>query len=270
MTDQIGRASGKDCHKSRSAVPAGFPAALFPSLISGRRATIIAASVTMHSLSRNLVCGVRVLPVQGGESGNHDASAAFWHARIAAALEGDRHALGEIFEKLRPYLRSRAQEQLDQQLQIKVSPSDLVQETLLEVHRGFAEFHGQSRAELVVWVQGILNHRVQTAYRRYRGTGKRDLSREVRLQENEESKQQIQFAAAQSSPSDQAIAGEDLARLEQALQELPPRYEQVIRLRNELGLSFQEVGIALGCSADAARKLWSRAVDQLAKRMNPN
>jgi RNA polymerase sigma-70 factor (ECF subfamily) len=204
------------------------------------------------------------------ESRNVEASAAHWQARIEAAQQGDREALSEIFSRLRPYLRARAQEQLDPQLQVKVSPSDVVQETLLEAHRGFAEFHGLSRAELVVWVQGILNHRIQTAYRKYRGTGKRDLSREVRLHESEESEQQIQLAAAQSSPSAQALAGEEIARLEQALQGLPPRYEQVIRLRNELGLSFQEVGIALGCSADAARKLWSRAVDQLAAKLNRN
>jgi RNA polymerase sigma-70 factor (ECF subfamily) len=209
------------------------------------------------------------LPKRGGESGNHEASAALWQARIAAAQEGDREALGEVFEKLRPYLRSRAQEQLDRQLQVKVSPSDVVQETLLEAHRGFAEFHGKSRAELVVWVQGVLNHRIQTAYRKYRGTDKRDLAREVRLQENEGSEQRIQIAADQSSPSAEVIGSEEHARLEQALQELPPRYEQVIRLRNELGLSFQEVGIALSCSADAARKLWTRAIDALSRKINP-
>jgi RNA polymerase sigma-70 factor (ECF subfamily) len=214
--------------------------------------------------------GECVLPGGSDESRNVEASAAHWQARIVAAQAGDREALGEIFSRLRPYLRCRAQEQLDQQLQVKVSPSDLVQETLLEAHRGFGEFHGSSRAELVVWVQGILNHRMQTAYRRYRGTDKRDLSREVRLHESKRSEQQIQLAAAQSSPSAQAIAGEEIARLEQAIQQLPPRYEQVIRLRNELGLSFQEVGIALNCSADAARKLWSRAVDQLAAKLNPD
>jgi RNA polymerase sigma-70 factor (ECF subfamily) len=209
-----------------------------------------------------------VLPARRGESESHEASAAYWQGRIAAAQEGDRRALGEIFEKLRPYLRSRAQEQLDPQLQVKVSPSDVVQETLLEAHRGFAEFRGQSRAELVVWVQGVLNHRIQTAYRKYRGTDKRDLSREVRLQENDESEQRIQLAANQSSPSAEVIVGEERARLEQALQELSPRHEQVIRLRNELGLTFEEVGIALNCSADAARKLWTRAIDRLSRSLN--
>jgi RNA polymerase sigma-70 factor (ECF subfamily) len=92
--------------------------------------------------------------VRGGESESHEASAAYWQGRIAAAQEGDRHAVGEIFEKLRPYLRSRAQEQLDPRLRVRVSPSDVVQETLLEAHCVFANFHGASEAELVVWVDG--------------------------------------------------------------------------------------------------------------------
>ncbi len=110
-------------------------------------------------------------------------SAVRWRDRITAAQQGDREAMGEIFQRLRAYLRARAVEQLDEQLQVKVSPSDVVQETLLEAHRGFATFRGGTQAELVVWVQGILNHRVQTAYRKYRGTSKRNIGRETGLHE---------------------------------------------------------------------------------------
>jgi RNA polymerase sigma-70 factor (subfamily 1) len=140
--------------------------------------------------------------------------------------------------------------------------------TLLEAYRGFNTFTGKNRAELLVWMQGILNHRVKTAYRRYRGTSKRDLAREVPLGAADESGQEIQLMLdSQSTPSGHAIAGEELARLEQAIKELPPRYEQVIRLRNELKLSFIEIGVALSCSDDAAQKLWTRAIDALAHKL---
>jgi RNA polymerase sigma factor (sigma-70 family) len=74
--------------------------------------------------------------------------------------------------------------------------------------------------------------------------------------------------ASQSTPSGHAMASEEQAQLEMALMQLPARYEQVIRLRNELKLSFSEVGIALGCSDDAAQKLWTRAIRALAAKMN--
>jgi RNA polymerase sigma-70 factor (ECF subfamily) len=208
------------------------------------------------------------MPIRGGESGYGDTSADQWETRIAEAQNGDREALGEIFQRLRAYLRARAHEQLDGPLQVKVSPSDVVQETLLEAHRGFATFRGDTRGELVVWVQGILNHRVQTAYRRYRGTTKRDIGRETGLHALSESKQPAEIAMIHSSPSGHAIANEEQLRLEAALRQLSVRHEQVIRLRNELKLSFAEVATALGCTEDAAQKLWSRAVKQLSRKLN--
>lgn len=212
------------------------------------------------------------VPSRSGNTFALDASAAHWEAGIVAAQQGDREALGELFRRLGAYLRARAQEQLNDRLQGKVSPSDVVQETLLEAHRGFATFHGGSRAELVMWMQGILNHRVQTAYRRYRGTSKRNIAREARFAlSNESSRQQLsQLAALSGSPSAHAVKNEESARLEEALRRLSARHEQVIRLRNELKLSFAEVAVAIGCSPNAAQKLWTRAVDQLARIMNPD
>jgi RNA polymerase sigma-70 factor (ECF subfamily) len=204
---------------------------------------------------------------QGSKSHSQGSTVAAWGALISAAQAGSRDALGAIFGQLRAYLRGRAREQLDAQLQVKVSPSDIVQETLLEAHRSFATFQGGTRAELVVWIQGILNHRVQTAYRTYRGTSKRNIGRETGLHQLDESNREIQLAAVSSSPSGRAADKEELERLEAALKDLSPRYEQVIRLRNELKLSFAEVGVALACSDDAAQKLWTRAVKLLAKKL---
>jgi RNA polymerase sigma-70 factor (ECF subfamily) len=206
------------------------------------------------------------VPDNAGETNAPETSAAGWQSCIAAAQQGDREALGEVFQRVRAYLRSRAQQQLDGLLQVKVSPSDVVQETLLEAHRNFATFRGQSRAELVLWLHGILNHRVHTAYRKFRGTDKRNISRETSLYEVCESNQEP-ILGIDASPSSFAVANEEYRRLEAAIRQLSPRQEQVIRLRNELKLSFDEVAIALSCSADAAQKLWSRAVKQLARRL---
>jgi RNA polymerase sigma-70 factor (ECF subfamily) len=222
-------------------------------------------------LFANSTAGCFKVATKGGIGGSAELSAAQWDAKVIAAQQGDREALNELFRRIRAYLRACALEQLDVKLQVKVSPSDVVQETLLEAHRGFAKFRGATRADLVVWLQGILNHRVQTAFRKYRGTSKRNIAREVPLYKQEELQQDAQRAAVtHSSPSGHAIKGEELAALEKTLNELPPRYEQVIRLRNELKLSFAEVAIALSCSDDAAQKLWTRAIDQLARKLNPD
>jgi RNA polymerase sigma-70 factor, ECF subfamily len=46
------------------------------------------------------------------------------------------------------------------------------------------------------------------------------------------------------------------------LAELSHDYRQVIRLRSWDRLSFVEIGEQLGCTADAARKLWLRAIER--------
>jgi DNA-directed RNA polymerase specialized sigma24 family protein len=75
----------------------------------------------------------------------------------------------------------------------------------------------------------------------------------VPLAATDESGQVIQLMlVSQSTPSGHAIAGEELARLEHAIYELTPRYEQVVHLRNELKLSFVEFDIAVSCSDDGA------------------
>jgi DNA-directed RNA polymerase specialized sigma24 family protein len=46
----------------------------------------------------------------------------------------------------------------------------------------------------------------------------------------------------------------------QKLGRLPPHYRRVIELRVWEGLAFEDIGRALGLSANAAEKLYARAV----------
>lgn len=193
-------------------------------------------------------------------------SATIWAAQIEAARHGDHDALNAIFDELRAYFRRQAEQRLDAQLRVKTSPSDLVQETFVRAYEGIASFQGKTRGELIAWVHGILRHRLLTAQRQFRGSSKRDLSRE---RKNSGRNVGITgcMAPSQSSPSRRAIAKEDADRLAAELQQLPERQEQVIRLRNELHLSFDEVAQVMDCTAAAAQKLWTRAVKQLALKL---
>lgn len=189
-----------------------------------------------------------------------------WQASIAAARQGDRDAVGQIFAKLRADLRASAGAYLDHQLQAKIGVSDIVQESLLKAHREFDHFQGTSRSDIVAWARAILGQQVQAAYRRYRGTSKRAVVRETQLASNIETGE-CAVAAHCSTPSSHAMAREESQLLQAALQELSPRHELVIRLRNELQLSFSEVAAALHCTTEAAQKLWSRAIKKLAKAL---
>jgi RNA polymerase sigma factor (sigma-70 family) len=76
------------------------------------------------------------------------------------------------------------------------------------------------------------------------------------------------LADSANSPSINMVASEERQRMERALRHLSPKNEQAIRLRNDLGLSFAEMGVALSCSANAAHKQWARALKELGRELH--
>jgi RNA polymerase sigma-70 factor (ECF subfamily) len=188
---------------------------------------------------------------------------------LSAARAGSREALGKLLEAARQYLHKIAQQELDQDLRAKNSPSDLVQETCVEVQRDFGNFHGDSEAELLAWLRQLLLHRVGKLRRRYRDTQKRRLGREVALGGDDSSGGPgLGLAANVLSPSGQAMEHEQDEVLQAALGRLPEDYRRVIILRYEDQLPFEEIGRLLQRSPDAARKLWARAVERLHKELD--
>jgi len=173
-------------------------------------------------------------------------------------------------EATRQYLHSIAQQELDADLRAKNSPSDIVQETFVEVQRAFRHFQGDTEAELLAWMRQLLLNRVGKLRRRYRETQKRRLAREVALAGDDSSDGPAGgLAANMISPSGQAMEHEQDQALQAALGRLPEDYRRVITLRYEEQLPFEEIGRLLQRSPDAARKLWARAVERLHEELDP-
>jgi RNA polymerase sigma-70 factor (ECF subfamily) len=187
-----------------------------------------------------------------------------WSDWLEAARWGSPEAAGKLFEGCRQYLQLIANQQVDGALAVKVAPSDLVQETLLKAHREFNQFGGQSEAALLGWLRSILLNTINDADRRYRGSDKRDLAREVPFPRAPE-----QLQAEIDSPSSIASAREQDELLLRALDQLPVERQQVIRWRNYDRLPFEEIGQRLGVSAEAARKTWARALRELQAKLEP-
>jgi RNA polymerase sigma-70 factor, ECF subfamily len=183
---------------------------------------------------------------------------------VAAARGGSRDALGRALEACRRYLLGVAEGELSPDLRSKGGASDLVQETFLEAQRDFGRFEGSSPEELRAWLRQVLLHNVGAFTRRYRATGKREIAREVGFGADS-SLLGIQQVPAGStlSPSGVAIEHERALALRRAVDRLPEEYRRVVILRFEDGLSFEEIGQITDRTADAARKVWSRAMERL-------
>jgi RNA polymerase sigma-70 factor (ECF subfamily) len=144
----------------------------------------------------------------------------------------------------------------------------LVQETFVEAQHDFGRFRGSTEAELLAWLRQVLVNRLHNLVRQYKDTAKRDIGREVALGSDDSSAEGApRLADDEPSPSSEAIACERSMALEQALQRLPQEYRQVIAWRHDERRPFDEIGKLMGKTANAARKLWVRAIERLEQEL---
>jgi RNA polymerase sigma-70 factor, ECF subfamily len=187
-------------------------------------------------------------------------------AWIEQAKNGSSAALGELLRTCQTYLFDLAHKGVSPELKCKVSASDLVQETSLDAHRDFADFRGQCLEELLAWLRRILLYNAANARRRYEATGKRQLSRELPLEVFTGVGGQLQDSAL--SPRSLLASIEEQQAVESALSRMSEDHKTVILLRSREHLSFVEIGESMDRTADAARKLWFRAVERLQHELN--
>ncbi len=194
---------------------------------------------------------------------------------LDSARRGDRNSLGELLQWYCNYLTILASTQLDRRLQRRLSPSDLVQDTLLAAQRDFPDFRGQSERELLGWLRQILINSLHRAIEVHLKAGKRDLRREVSLDEMTTSmdKSAVRFGAILAgdgtSPSSPVHARERAVALADELAKLPEHYREVIVLRNLQGLTFEEIAKQMDKSVGAVRMLWLRAIDKFKETCSP-
>jgi RNA polymerase sigma-70 factor, ECF subfamily len=187
---------------------------------------------------------------------------------LSEARAGSREALGRALDACRGQLLWLASRLVRPELRRKSGASDLVQESLLEAQRDFARFHGASEPELRAWLQRILLNNLKNLSRRFRGSLKRDVGREVSLEgDGEAGRSGGLLAAPRPSPSSEARRGEEAEALERAIDSLPPHYREVIISRYREGRSFEDIAGATGRSLAATRKLWYRGLELLAEEL---
>ena len=75
---------------------------------------------------------------------------------VARARTGEPEALNALLKMYRNYLRLLAGTQITPILCVRIDPSDLVQETLMEAGRDFAQFNGTTERQLMSWLRTIL------------------------------------------------------------------------------------------------------------------
>ena len=78
---------------------------------------------------------------------------------LGEARTGDQEALVRLLEQYRDYLDLLARAQIDRLPSLKMTPSDLVEETMLEALRDFERFGDKTEREFAILLRGILVRR---------------------------------------------------------------------------------------------------------------
>jgi RNA polymerase sigma-70 factor, ECF subfamily len=188
---------------------------------------------------------------------------------ISDARRGDKSSIGALLQQYRNYLLVLATTQIENRLQPRVSPSDVVQETMLRAHKNFAQFRGTSEAELLGWLRQILVNNLARFVEQHVLAARRDVRREVSIERLGAALEQstVQLAALLpadgKSPSMAVQQREEAVLLADRLAQLPKSYREVLVLRNLQGLPFEEVAQRIDRSVGATRMLWLRAIERL-------
>ena len=188
-------------------------------------------------------------------------SSSKFSAELQAAKSNNRDCdRAALIEQFRPYLSKLANQYLGDRYHARIGHSDIVQSAIIGALNDFSSCQATSLAEFKAWLKRILLNDIMNKVRDIT-RDKRDIRKEL------PGSQAGQLADDAKSPESQVIEGEELQRLQVAMNQLSEPQQTVIQLRNQEKLDFLEIGRRMNRSPDSARMLWNRAIQRLAKTL---
>lgn len=165
-----------------------------------------------------------------------------------------------------PWLRLLARMEIDSRFCSKFDPSDVVQQTLLHAWQRWDQFRGDQQPQRLAWLRQILARELAQLARHYGNTQRRDVAREVSLEQSlccSADRLDALVPVDSATPSSAAAGREQGLLVAGILEQLPPDYRLVIILRNLEDLPHEEVARRMNRSPGAVRMLWVRALTAL-------
>lgn len=186
---------------------------------------------------------------------------------LEAAAQGDRTAIDRLFSRHRSRLRKMIAVRMDSDLQARIDPSDVVQETFAEAGRRLAESSEPLRMPFYPWLRQLAWNRMVDASRRHVEAEQRSLRREQPLHAAlpDQSAAQLaeQLMASGTSPSGKLRRKELQRRVRSALAELPPGDREILILRYLEQVRPSEIATILGMSERVVRARHRRALERM-------
>jgi RNA polymerase sigma-70 factor, ECF subfamily len=171
-------------------------------------------------------------------------------AVVAEAVAGNRDALREVLETIRPIVVRYCRARVGTAERSGLSADDVAQEVCLAAMTALPRYKDQGRPFLA-FVYGIAAHKVADAHRA------------LARNRSEPTGEVPERFAAEPGPEQLALEAESNARINALLQVLPEKQREILILRVVVGLSAEETAVAVGSSPGAVRVAQHRALARL-------
>ncbi len=185
---------------------------------------------------------------------------------------GDESALANLFQRHRGKLRSMVAFRMDANLRGRVDPSDVIQESFLDLAKRLDEFNSNQKMSPLLWMRLVTMERLLAIHRCHVDTQKRDARREVSIDRGIGlGATSVSLAAALlgrlSSVSGEMIRAEQKAKLHELLDQMDQDDREIIALRIFEGVTNGEAAEILQLTKQTTSKRFVRAIERLRTTM---
>jgi len=171
-------------------------------------------------------------------------------AVVAEAVAGNRGALREVLETIRPIVVRYCRARVGTAERSGLSADDIAQEVCLAAITALPRYKDQGRPFLA-FVYGIAAHKVADAHR---------AAARNRADPTDVLPERF---SSEAGPEQLAIDSESAARMSKLLAVLPEKQREILILRVVVGLSAEETAAAVGSTAGAVRVAQHRGLARL-------
>ncbi|MFO1078263.1 MAG: RNA polymerase sigma factor [Planctomycetota bacterium] len=178
---------------------------------------------------------------------------------VERASKGDQSAVEALLTQHLPALRAFLRLKAGPRLLAKESTSDLAQSVCRDILENADQFRFGGEAEFRRWLFTTAMRKIADRHEHWQA-GKRRPDREEGFADDEG----LRGLAAIYTPSQQAMAREELLAVERAFGQLAPEKQEVIVMNRLIGMSHAEIAKDLGKTEVAVRSMLSRALAELA------
>ena len=190
---------------------------------------------------------------------NHEpqeTEAQTFSALLRRAQHGDREAGEELYGRFGRYVLATVRRRLLPPLRSRYDSMDLSQSVFAEVLRDLPRFEDRGEPAFMKWLSIKSENKVREKLRKTLGRNGDRQEADLDLVADP--------TAPGASPASLADARERAERVSERLGELDPTLREIMRLRWEEELLFEEIAVRLGlASAEAVRKRYARTLVRL-------